>query len=68
MSHKQWIDGKPGYIPGAEFDVLLNDGTTRTCKRISSLDWSNLFYTDCTHPAQNAFCADTNIKSWRVKG
>ena len=67
MENKQWKDGKPEHIQGAEFEVMLHDGTIRTCKRILSLDWSNLFFLDCMYPAQNAYCADSNIKCWRIK-
>jgi hypothetical protein len=61
-----WAEGVPEFIDGALFDVILKDGQQRQCRRIPTLDWSNLFFTDCTHPAQNSFCADSLISAWRV--
>lgn len=62
----EWSEGVPRLIDGAVFDVRLKDGQQRQCRRIPTLDWSSLFFTDCTHPAQNAYCADSLITSWRV--
>ena len=61
-----WNDGIPPHSENTEFVVRLVDGSERCVRRMPTLDLSNLFFTDCTHPAQNAYCADSMISAWRV--
>lgn len=49
------------------FEVLLDNGTIRTCQRNLMLDYNNLYFTDCNHPLQNMYCNDSYIDQWRVK-
>lgn len=60
-----WVEGVPPYIENAEFEVEMENGTFRKCKRRPNLDHSIFFYTDCTHLAQNAICYSHKIKRWR---
>lgn len=64
---ESWLSGQPVFKDGAEFEVMLDDGSIRQCKRYPSIDYGNLFFTDCTHPAQNAYCSNNAIKAWRFK-
>jgi len=62
-----WIPGHEiPYTPDAVFDVFMDNGHIRKVRRNLSLDYSNLFYMDCTHPAQNAYCTQDQVKAWRV--
>ena len=61
-----WADGLPAFIADTVFDVRLKDGQQRQCQRAFGFGESNLYFTDCTHPMQNAYCADSLIDAWRV--
>lgn len=60
-----WEAGMPPFVVGVKFDVLLKNGEQRRVERNQALDWANLFFTDCTHPMQNAFCAPDSVVKWR---
>lgn len=61
-----WVNGNPPYSIEAELEVKMSDGSMRTCKKIPAIDYGNLFFTDCTHAEQNAYCDRKKIISWRV--
>lgn len=67
MDTDTWFEGQPAFKDGAEFEVKLEDGSVRPCRRIETLDYTSLFFTDCTHPQQNAYCSPDRIKVWRFK-
>lgn len=63
----EWqLEGLPPLIDGATFEVWITDGSTRRVARDPGLDWSSLFFQDCTHPAQNAYCSPDIIAGWRL--
>ena len=49
-----------------ELTVLMNNMEYRTCIIKPFLDPYNLFFTDCTHPAQNAYCNRNSIVKWKI--
>ena len=49
------------------FQMQLKDGQIREVHRKLTVDSINLWFADCTHPAQNAYCNDESIAYWRVK-
>ena len=64
----EWILGnRIPNIDGASFQVWTDSGGTRTCRRYPARDQFSLWFTDCTHPAQNAYCAQDSIQAWRIK-
>lgn len=61
-----WHTGKPSPSILEEIEVMMEDsGKVRRVLRIPELDYGNFFFTDCTHPAQNAYCWMGNVKAWR---
>jgi hypothetical protein len=63
----EWIIGnRLPMVNGYDFQVHLKDGTLRRVGRRPTIDYSSLFFKDCTHPAQNAFCSSENIQAWRL--
>ena len=62
----EWILGnKVPRINGAEFQVQLRDNSVRSVKVNPLKDHWTLWFTDCTHPMQNAICDDFQIIAWR---
>ena len=60
-----WMqDSKPPMGVGNVY-LWMKDGSTRTAR---TYDWNAamLLYTDCTHPAQNAYVSYPDIMAWRV--
>lgn len=64
----EWIIGnRIPMLNGAELiDVCLDDDTVRLVRRRPLVDYSSLWFVDCSHPAQNAYCSDMKIKAWRI--
>jgi hypothetical protein len=54
-------------ISGASFQIWTTSGSTRTCRRRPERDPCALWFTDCTHPLQQAWCDPDVIKAWRIK-
>jgi len=52
---------------GVEYELLMRNGQRRTAKVLPHLDAHSLFFTDCTHPEQNAYCNIERVKAWRAK-
>jgi hypothetical protein len=50
-----------------ELEVLTTDMQHRTVMTKPLLDPSTLWFTDCTHPAQNAYCNRNSIIKWRLR-
>jgi hypothetical protein len=50
---------------GSKFQVQTKADQVREVERKPNLDYSTLWFTDCTHPAQNAVCSESYIKAWR---
>jgi len=49
-----------------ELLVLMDDMSYRKCKMMPAIDAYNLYYTDCTHPLQNAYCDRNRIVKWKI--
>ena len=63
----EWIIGnKVPRIAGESFQVQTKLNDVRTVEFRPDTDCFSLWFTDCTHPAQNALCNDECIKAWRV--
>lgn len=64
----EWIIGnRIPMLNGVDFiEVQLDDDSVRTVQRRPLVDYSSLWFIDCTHPAQNAYCAESKIKAWRI--
>lgn len=60
-------DEKMPCVP-VEFDVWLTDGSVRRVKCAQSFIGGTIQFMDCTHPAQNAYCAPLRVVGWRVAG
>jgi len=53
--------GAPVFDDTKEFVVVTRDGDVRTARFSRSFDYGNMIFSDCSHPAQNAFCGRENI-------
>ena len=56
--------GNPPCIQG-ELLVLMNNMQFRRAKIIPTLDAYNLYFIDCSHPMQNAYCNRLEIVKWK---
>ena len=65
----EWILGNklPILKDDASFQVQLKDGQTRSVCRKPRLDFTSLWFIDCSHPMQNAYCDEDSIAYWRIK-
>ena len=59
------------YLPipfdvNAQFTILMNNGHFRKCTRRLNLDLANLWFTDCTHPMQQALVDQNKIVKWKI--
>jgi hypothetical protein len=62
----EWVLGQNvPRINNIEFQVQLKDDSVRTVNLRPLLDHWTLWFTDCTHPLQNAICNDSQIVAWR---
>ncbi len=63
-----WIIGNliPFTLDDVAFELWMKNGNTRKASRKPSLDYSNLFFDDCTHPSQNALCNNSDVMAWRL--
>ena len=62
-----WVIGsKVSMVDGCRIQVQLIDDSVREVHRRPTVDFSSLWFTDCTHPAQNAYCPESKIKAWRL--
>lgn len=59
--HTQHVPRKAG----TEYEVWLGRDEVRRCAMNPAIDFSNLFYTDCTNPLQNAAVPEERILAWR---
>jgi len=61
---QDWQDGNPPLTEGIELEVCRTgfDGA----RSVKCSD-GQFFFTDCRHPAQNAYCCNESIEAWRVK-
>ena len=62
----EWVLGSN--IPmanGVDIEVYTKHGDVRKVSRRPHVDFSSLWYTDCTHQLQNAFCSSSDIQAWR---
>lgn len=50
-------------IHNAYFHVIVNNEVRRV---VRCPDWDALFFTDCTHPAQNVHCDSSKITAWKL--
>jgi hypothetical protein len=64
----EWIIGnRIPMLNGVDFiDVQLTNDTVRLVQRRPIVDYGSLWFADCTHPAQNAYCSTSLIKAWRI--
>jgi hypothetical protein len=63
----EWVIGnKVPFVNGHSIQVQTTFNDVRTVIRRPTLDFSSLWFTDCQHPAQNAYCAESNIVAWRI--
>lgn len=65
----EWVLGnRIPMLRGVDFiQVQLLNDTLRVVHRRPHLDFSSLWFADCTHPTQNTYCSEENIKAWRLK-
>lgn len=65
----EWIlSSRVPQIDGAKFQVWLTNDQVRRVERRPYLDWASLWFTDCTHAIQNAYCSPDYIQAWRIEG
>jgi len=59
-----WQYTRAPLIEGIELEVTRRgfDGS-----RSVKVTDGQMFFTDCEHPAQNAYCCNESIEAWRVK-
>ena len=63
----EWVIGnRLPMVNGYDFQVHLTNGTVRRVGRRPIVDYWSLFFKDCTHPAQNAYCSTDDIKAWKL--
>ena len=63
----EWVIGSNvPFVNGFGLEVQTNDNEVRRVQRRPSVDFETLWFVDCTHPAQNAYCQKSRIKAWRV--
>ena len=62
-----WVEGYPPIGMKDEVEMQLIDGQYRTAKRSMTTQSNSLFFTDCIHSLQNAYCDQLMIRAWRVK-
>ena len=67
MSNEWIIGNRLPFLEDVVFQVQTTADDVRECRRIPNRDWSTLWFTDCTHPTQNAICHESNIKTWKIK-
>lgn len=58
-------EGLPPFVDGLHFEIWRGNGEVRKVWRPCFPD-GFLHYEDCTHPAQNAYCPDSDVQAWRV--
>lgn len=63
----EWIKGQPPLGILKKMDVWIDNDHIREAQAIPSIDYSSLFFTDCTHPMQNAFCPRERIVAYRIQ-
>ena len=64
----EWVLGNNiPMVNGYSIEVQTNHDQIRTVHRRPMVDFSSLWYSDCTDPIQNMYCCPSNIKAWRLK-
>lgn len=56
---REWADSQFGEC------APKSDETLRRVSFRPSVDYASLFFDDCQHPAQNAYCDPKSIMAWR---
>ena len=62
----EWHLGPIQIVNGYGYQVQMQNDTIRNCVRRPRCDYSTLWFTDCTHPLQNAICSPDYVKAWRL--
>lgn len=63
-----WTQGNDlPYVGNPLFEVMLDGGFKRVVQRDHWQATGTLFFKDCAHPLQNAFCDASQIRQWRIK-
>jgi hypothetical protein len=62
-----WSKGPICPQQGQKFELLMTDGTRRDAEHRPERDYTSLWFTDCTHPLQNALVWEGAVDSWRAK-
>lgn len=63
----EWVLGsKVPMVNGFDIEVYTRQGQVRRVHRKPNIDFGSLWYSDWTHPMQNAYCSESNVKAWRV--
>ena len=63
----EWILGNNiPIVNGYGMQVQTLADQVRNVHRRPIIDFSSLWFSDCTRPAQNAHCDLNNVKAWRL--
>lgn len=62
-----WVEGLPPTDMYDEIEIQIIGGQHRTAKRTMTTQSNSLFFTDCKHSMQNAYCDQLMIHAWRIK-
>lgn len=62
-----WIHSRPPWLIDREIEVWSPYYGLRSAAVLPSLDTTSLWFTDCNHALQNAYCDRNRIEAWRYK-